>query len=159
MFEFFAFLLGMKAGEKIYSFGGVFFRFVAVMFSVVAWWTFYDTLTSLMLYGIGYILLGIAVILAFIISFCCCIYRIETKHKHYSGVFPILWYIIMVAVEAFAFYTMDGQLEGLFYVLAVCDLIGIYLPKKILERAESRKEKSALINNVEYIIKKYIAKK
>ena len=81
-------------------------------------------------------------------------YRAEVKNEHYSKIFPVVWYLITLAVM----YFPDKEINGAFYFLAVLELFEIYIPKKFLEMEERRKKKSILVENAEFIIHEYLMK-
>lgn len=78
----------------------------------------------------------------------------RSKNEHYSKIFPVVWYLITLAVM----YFPEKEINGTFYFIAVLELFEIYIPKKFLEMEERRKKKSILVENAEFIIHEYLMK-
>ena len=129
MFEFIGFMLGIQYGEKVFNLLGVLFRGAVAILSFFAWLSAWDLLTQYLYISPMYKIIAIALMVLFVVSLCFCAYRAEVKNEHYSKIFPVVWYLITLAVM----YFPEKEINGTFYFIAVLELFEIYIPKKFLE--------------------------
>ena len=98
MFEFIGFMLGIQYGEKVFNLLGVLFRGAVAILSFFAWLSAWDLLTQYLYISPMYKIIAIALMVLFVVSLCFCAYRAEVKNEHYSKIFPVVWYLITLAV-------------------------------------------------------------